>query len=133
MTSRHLVHHVSLLLQKSHYNLALILILFHFFLVLFAPYRTNIDSLQVLSITTPKQDRVYTRGRSKSIAPYASLVIGSDDKRDLENVPPGTSTPSRVARAARATPKKVASGVVSASSLMRSAHWLAHHLGQLQM
>ena len=43
------------------------------------------------------------------------MVIGSDDERDPEYVPPGTSTPSRAARAARATPKKVASGVVTAS------------------
>ena len=43
------------------------------------------------------------------------MVIGSDDKRDPEYVPPGTSTPSRAARAPRATAKKVASGVVTAS------------------
>ena len=43
------------------------------------------------------------------------MVIGSDDERDPEYVPPGTSTPSRAARAPRATPKKVASGVVTAS------------------
>ena len=63
----------------------------------------------------PKQDRVYARGRSKSVAPSARIVIGSDDERDPEYVPTGTSTPSRVARAARATPKKVAFGVVTAS------------------
>ena len=63
----------------------------------------------------PKQDRVYARGRSKSVAPSARLVIGSDDERDPEYVTPGTSTPSRAARAARATPKKVASSVVAAS------------------
>ena len=82
---------------------------------MFAPSSTNIDSLQVLSIMAPKQDRVYARGRSKFVAPSARLVIGSDDERDPEYVPPGTSTPSRAARAARATPKKVASGVVTAS------------------
>ena len=38
------------------------------------------------------------------------MVIGSDYERDPENVPQGTST-SRAARAARATPKKVASGI----------------------
>ena len=43
------------------------------------------------------------------------MVIGSDDERDPEYVPLGTSTPSRAARAPRATPKKVASGVVTAS------------------
>ena len=63
----------------------------------------------------PKQDRIYARGRSKSVAPSASMVIGFDDERDPEYVPPGTSTPSLVARAARATPKTVASGVVTAS------------------
>ena len=63
----------------------------------------------------PKQDRIYARGRSKSVAPSARMVIGSDDERDPNYVPPGTSTPFRAARAPRATPKKVASGVVTAS------------------
>ena len=62
-----------------------------------------------------KKDRIYARGRSKSIAPSARMVIGSDDERDPEYVPPGTSTPSRAARARRATPKKVASDVVTTS------------------
>ena len=84
-------------------------------LVLFDPFRTNIDSLQVLSTMEPKQDRIYARGRSKFVAPSARMVIGSDNERDPEYVPPGTSTPSRAARAPRATPKKVASGVVTAS------------------
>ena len=63
----------------------------------------------------PKQDQIYARGRSKSVAPSAHLVIGCDDERDPEYVPPGTSTQSRAALAARATPKKVASGEVTAS------------------
>ena len=63
----------------------------------------------------PKQDRVYARGRSKFVASYARLVIGFDDERDSEYVTPGTSTPSRAACAARATPKKVASDVVTSS------------------
>ena len=91
-------------------------------LFLFATTRSNIDPLQVLSTMAPKQDRIYARGRSKSVAPSARMIIGSDDERDPEYVPPGTSIPSRAARAPRATPKKVASGVVTASSLMRSAH-----------
>ena len=84
-------------------------------LVLFATTRTNIDPLRVLSTMTPKQDRIYARGRSKSVAPFARMIIGSDDERDPEYVAPGTSTPSRATRAPRATPKKVASGVVTAS------------------
>ena len=32
----------------------------------------------------PKQVRVYARGRSKSVAPSARMVIGSDDERDPE-------------------------------------------------
>ena len=52
---------------------------------------------------------------SKSVAPSARLVIASDDERDPKYVPPGTSTLSRAARIARATPKKVASGVIIAS------------------
>ena len=43
------------------------------------------------------------------------MVIGSDDERDPEYVPPGTFTPSRAAHTARATPRKVASAVVTAS------------------
>ena len=84
-------------------------------LVLFATTRTNIDPLQVLSTMAPKQDRIYACGQSKSVAPSSRLVIVSDDERDPEYVLPGTSTPSGAARAARATPKKVASGVVIAS------------------
>ena len=63
-------------------------------LVVFAPFSINIDSLQVLSIMAPKQDRVYARGRSKSVASSACLVIGSDDERYPEYVTPGTATPS---------------------------------------
>ena len=63
----------------------------------------------------PKQDRTYARGRSKSVASFVHLIIGFDDERDPEYVPPGTSAPSRLARATRATPKTVASGVVTAS------------------
>ena len=63
----------------------------------------------------PKHDRIYARGRSKSVAPSARMVIGSDDERDPEYMPPDTSTPSRAARAPRSTHKKVASGVVTAS------------------
>ena len=84
-------------------------------LVLFATTRTNIFPLQVLSTMAPKQDRIYARGRSKSVAPSARMIIGSDDERDPEYVPPGTATPSRAARAPRSTPKKVASGLVTAS------------------
>ena len=73
-------------------------------LVLFATTRTNIDPLQVLSTMAPKQDRIYARGQSKSVAPSAHMVIGSNDERDPEYVPPGTSTLSRAARAPRATP-----------------------------
>ncbi|XP_069151566.1 uncharacterized protein [Solanum lycopersicum] len=51
----------------------------------------------VLSTMAPKQDRTYARGRSKSVAPSARLVIGSDDERDPEYMPPGTSAPSRSA------------------------------------
>ena len=43
------------------------------------------------------------------------MVIGSDDERDLEYVPPGTSNPAHTAHIPRATSKKVASGVVTAS------------------
>ena len=84
-------------------------------LVFFATTRTNIDPLRVLSTMAPKQDRIYARRQSKSVAPSARMVIGSDDERDSEYVPPCTSTPSRASRATRATPKKVASGVVTAS------------------
>ena len=84
-------------------------------LFLFATTRTNSDPLQVLYTMVPKQDRTYARGRSKSVSPSARFIIGSDDERDPEYVPPGTSAPSRAARATRATPKTVVSGVVTAS------------------
>ena len=42
------------------------------------------------------------------------MIIRSDDDRDPEYVPPGTSTPSRAARAPKATPNTVASGIVTA-------------------
>ena len=100
-----------LLQSPTIFNVLLSMVL----LVLFTTTRTNIDPLQVLSPMAPKQDRIYACGRSKSFASYARLVIGSDDERDPEYVPPGTSTPSRAARADRATPKKVAYGVVTAS------------------
>ena len=84
-------------------------------LVLIATTHANIAPLQVLSTMAPKQDRTYARGRSKYVAPSARMVIGSDDERDPEYMPPGTSAPSRATRAPRATPKTVASGVVTAS------------------
>ena len=63
-------------------------IYFVFFLLsLFAASRTNIDSLQVLSLMAPKQDRVYVRGRSKSIALSAQLVIGSNYEHDPKKFP----------------------------------------------
>ena len=86
-----------------------------FLLVLFASSSTNNDFLQLLSLKAQKQDRVYARGRSKSVAPSTRLVIGFDDEHDLEYVPPGITTPARAAHATRATPKKVASNVVTAS------------------
>ena len=54
-----------------------------FLLVLFAPSRTNIDSLQVLSNMAQKKDQVYSHGRSKFVAPSARLVISFDDEHDL--------------------------------------------------
>ena len=83
--------------------------------VFFATTRTNSNPMKVLSTMAPKQDRTYARGRSKSVAPFARLIISSDDERDPEYVPPSTSAPSRAARAPRATPKTVASGVVTTS------------------
>ena len=83
--------------------------------VLIATTHTNIAPLQVLSTMAPKQDHTYARGRSKSVASSARMVIGSDNERDPEYMPPGTSAPSRATRAPRATPKMVASGVVTAS------------------
>ena len=62
----------------------------------------------------PKHDRVYARGWLITVAPFARQV-SFDNERELEYVLPGTSNPSRVARAPKATPKKVASSVVTAS------------------
>ena len=64
---------------------------------------------------TPKQDQIYARGQSKSVAQSARMIISSDDEQDLEYVLPGTFITFRVAHAARAKPKKIASDVVIAS------------------
>ena len=79
----------------------------YMYCVLFSPSSMNNESVQLLSLMVPKQDRVYARGRSKFVAPSARLVIGFDDEYDLKYVPPGTTTPARAACATRATPKKV--------------------------
>ena len=84
-------------------------------LVLIATTRTNINSLQVRSTMAPKQDRIYARGQSKFVARSARMVIGADDEGDPEYVPLGTANPSRATRTPRATPKKVASGIFTAS------------------
>ena len=86
-----------------------------FLLVLLAPSSINIDSLQVQSLMAPIQDRVYAHGNSMSVASSSRLFIGSDDEHDPEYIPAGTGTLLRDARATRATPKKVTSGVVIAS------------------
>ena len=104
---------MSLFLQQLH---IIFTILFHMVsLVLFATTRANNDPLQVLSTMAPKDDRTYAREQLKSVALSARLIIGSDDERDPEYVPPGTSASSRAARAPKATPKTMASGVVTAS------------------
>jgi len=104
---------VSLLLQQWH---TIFNVLFRMIsLVLFSTTRNNTYTLQILSTMAPKHDRTYARGRSKSVAPSERMIIGSDDKRDPEYVPPGTFTPSHAARAPRATPKKVAFCIVTAS------------------
>ena len=82
--------------------------------VLIGSNGTNFCYMQVLKLMVPKQDRVYSHGRSKS-TPSARLVIGSNDERDPEYVPPGTVTPTWVARTTIDTPIKVALGVVTAS------------------
>ena len=76
---------------------------------------TNNDSLQVQSLMAPKQDRAYACVRAKSVTPSVRLVISSDDEHDPEYVPPRTATLPRDARATRALPKMVASGVVATS------------------
>ena len=56
---------------------------------------TNYFSLQVQM--APKHDRVYSRGRSKSVAPSNRLIISSDDKCGPDYMPPGTHTTTHVA------------------------------------
>ncbi len=63
----------------------------------------------------PRQNLDYSGGCSKSVAPLNRLIIGLDDERDLEYVPPGTRTPLPPARSTRATPTRVAPGVVTTS------------------
>ena len=86
-----------------------------FLLVLFAPSSTSSDSLQVLYLMALKQDRFYARGNSKSIDPFARLVIGSNDEHDPEYVAPGTATLARASYTTRAIPKMVAYGLVTTS------------------
>ena len=81
--------------------------------VLQASSGTSNFSLQVYM--EPKQDRVYSRGRSKYVTPSKWMVIGSDDESGLEYVPPGTLTPTCAARTTKATPMKVAPGGVTTS------------------
>lgn len=49
--------------------------------------------MQVLTLMAPKKDRVYSYGHSKSISPSTWFVIGSNDERDLQYVPPGMVNP----------------------------------------
>lgn len=63
----------------------------------------------------PKQDLVYSRGRSKSVAPSSRLVIVSNDDDDPQYVPPGIRTSTRATRTTQGTPKMVVSDVVTAS------------------
>lgn len=58
----------------------------------------------------PKNDLVYFRGRSKSIAPLCRQVIGLDDDDDSEYMQLGTRTPTRDARTTRGTPFGSAAG-----------------------
>ena len=67
--SGHLVRRVSLINEEKSLQLSSYIYVVSFLLVLFSSSCTNIDSLQVLSLMAPKQDRVYARWRSKSVAP----------------------------------------------------------------
>ena len=61
------------------------------------------------------------------------MIIGCYDEWDPKYVPSGTSTPSRAARAPRATPKKVASSKVTTSQSDEERTLTGHTLGQPQM
>lgn len=61
-----------------------------------------------------KQDLVYSRGRSKFVAPSCRLVIRLDDDGYIVYVPPGTQTPTCAANTTRGSPTKVAHDVVNA-------------------
>ena len=98
-------------------------------LVLFATTRTNIDPLQVLSTMAPKQDRIYARGQSKSVAPSARMVIGSDDEREPEYLPPGTSTPSSFVDDPEGVPVSVRSSSVCEAVTTPDATFLGMALG----
>lgn len=64
---------------------------------------------------SPNQDIVYSKGRSKSVAPSRKLISSSGDDRDPEYVSLGTQNPTTAARVTWGTPKKVSLGVVMAS------------------
>lgn len=74
---------------------------------------TNNLPLQVQMALKP--DIVYFRGRSMSVSPSHRMVIGLDDEKYPEYVPPGTRTQKSAARTTRGTPKKVSSDIVSTS------------------
>lgn len=52
----------------------------------------------------PKKDIVYSRGRSKSMAPLWKMIYTSDDDRDHKYNPLDTQTPITAAAAACGTP-----------------------------
>lgn len=60
-------------------------------------------------------------------------MIGLDNDGDPEFVLPRTRTPTCAATTTGGTPTKVASGVVTSPSLMRSARCPANHLGLLRV
>lgn len=63
----------------------------------------------------PKQDHVYSRERSKSVAPSNQLIIISYDEHELEYVPPGTLTPIPATHSTTVTPSRVSPTVVTIS------------------
>lgn len=74
----------------------------------------------------PKPTIVYSRERSKFVAPSRRFIVMSDDEQNPEYVPPGTPTPKLALRDTRGTPKKVAPGVVT-NSKYDEAHTPERH------
>lgn len=86
---------------------------FDYFVLKFYYIETN--KLIFMYLWLPKQNIVYSKGRSKAVAPSLRMIGFPDNERDLKYVSLETLTPTPATRSIRGTTHKVASGVVTPS------------------